>query len=735
VIKEGDVRHFISAAFLTMLLAPGIVLGQNCDDYTQYTRWITRAAIQGEAYGIDVVGNYAYVTNIQALSVGIEILDISDPYYPVSVGFTPYPGRRSDIEVSGNYAYVATGDGLEVIDVDDPTDPFVVGSVSTPGAAGRLAVSGDYAYVTNSDSGLVVVDVSVDSLPMIVGGIKFTNYVSDVAIQGDYAYLASFREMRIVDITTPSAPVLVGTLPISPGYATSVGVSGDYAYLGRTSTDNGFYVVDVTDPSAPAFVGDVQGFNVYEFVLDGALAYLCTSDLRIVDISDPTNPEELVHIVTKGDDVAVANGYAYLGGGHILTPEVQVVELGVHAAPAPLGSYGADLDVDFHDFDAKGSIAYAVGKTPVHDRVLHSIDLSTPSSLQMLDSLTLGQSTHLRDVSVDGGTAVIALGNLWEDDELHIVDVSAPSAMSVAGSTAVSPNIRRTRVKGDYVYVTASGLRVFDISSPATPTQVGSITLSGANGLDVAGSMVYVAAGQNRRIQVVDVTTPSNPILRGAIDGYNLDYIVVRGNYVYSAGYYIFVVADISDPDAPFVVATQYIPGGDAQGISEENNIVSVVMSRFVLLIDVTSPSSPAVVGSTEPTISNGEVVADGGVIIAMSIPDGLYLHPGHCGQPIAINDAAPSNTGAGLTIWPNPFNPSTTIRFEVPSESQVSLRIYDVSGRLVRALVEGRRDARVHEVSWDGTDNAGRRVASGVYFCQLNAGSSVEVRKTVLLK
>jgi len=229
-------RTFMTATVLVLILAPGLVRAQDCDDYTQYTRWVARGEFNGEARGIDIAGDYAYVCNNQTLGVGIEIFDISDPYNPVSVGSTPYPGNRLDIAVAGDYAYTTSGDGLEVIDVQDPKNPFVVGSVGTPGNAWRVAASGDFAYVADYDSGLVVVDVSVDSLPTIVGGIKFTHRVDDVAIQGHYAYLSSFSTMRIVDITTPAAPVLVGTLSFSGGYAVSVGVSGDYAYLGRVST-------------------------------------------------------------------------------------------------------------------------------------------------------------------------------------------------------------------------------------------------------------------------------------------------------------------------------------------------------------------------------------------------------------------------------------------------------------------------------------------------------------------
>ena len=83
----------------------------------------------------------------------------------------------------------------------------------------------------------------------------------------------------------------------------------------------------------------------------------------------------------------------------------------------------------------------------------------------------------------------------------------------------------------------------------------------------------------------------------------------------------------------------------------------------------------------------------------------------------------------------PNPFNPSTAISFAIPETGAVSLRIYDASGRLVRVLVDERRDAgRYHEV-WDGYDVAGSRVASGIYFYSLAAGKAKMTRKMVLLK
>ncbi|MFH1680793.1 MAG: FG-GAP-like repeat-containing protein, partial [Candidatus Eisenbacteria bacterium] len=84
----------------------------------------------------------------------------------------------------------------------------------------------------------------------------------------------------------------------------------------------------------------------------------------------------------------------------------------------------------------------------------------------------------------------------------------------------------------------------------------------------------------------------------------------------------------------------------------------------------------------------------------------------------------------------PNPFNPATTIRFGVPERCRATLKIYDLSGREVRTLVEGVLEAgNDHGAVWDGKDRAGRDAASGVYFYRLTAGERVETKKMMLLR
>jgi hypothetical protein len=85
---------------------------------------------------------------------------------------------------------------------------------------------------------------------------------------------------------------------------------------------------------------------------------------------------------------------------------------------------------------------------------------------------------------------------------------------------------------------------------------------------------------------------------------------------------------------------------------------------------------------------------------------------------------------------FPNPFNPSTIISFELPTTNRISLKIYDFRGKLVKTLIkEEVREAGYHEVLWDGKNSEGKTVPSGIYLFQLQAGKEIKTRKMVLLK
>ena len=84
---------------------------------------------------------------------------------------------------------------------------------------------------------------------------------------------------------------------------------------------------------------------------------------------------------------------------------------------------------------------------------------------------------------------------------------------------------------------------------------------------------------------------------------------------------------------------------------------------------------------------------------------------------------------------YPNPFNPSTEIRFSLRNKSRVTIRVYDVSGRLVNTLVDGVLDAGPQKVNWNGINSHGASAASGVYFYRMGTSGYGESRKMILLR
>jgi len=84
---------------------------------------------------------------------------------------------------------------------------------------------------------------------------------------------------------------------------------------------------------------------------------------------------------------------------------------------------------------------------------------------------------------------------------------------------------------------------------------------------------------------------------------------------------------------------------------------------------------------------------------------------------------------------YPNPFNPSTTIKYQLPQTSDVQLQIFNVLGQKVRTLLNSKVEAGYHEAIWDGRNDLGHQVASGIYIYKFQAGNFQKTLKLMLLK
>ncbi|MEO0080193.1 MAG: FlgD immunoglobulin-like domain containing protein, partial [candidate division WOR-3 bacterium] len=90
---------------------------------------------------------------------------------------------------------------------------------------------------------------------------------------------------------------------------------------------------------------------------------------------------------------------------------------------------------------------------------------------------------------------------------------------------------------------------------------------------------------------------------------------------------------------------------------------------------------------------------------------------------------------GLRFLIWPNPSRKGTMVSFSLPNEARVRLAVFDITGRLIRTLVQGEQAAGGYTVTWNGRDDAGRLVPTGTYLYKLETDAGIRVTKSVLVR
>lgn len=156
---------------------------------------------------------------------------------------------------------------------------------------------------------------------------------------------------------------------------------------------------------------------------------------------------------------------------------------------------------------------------------------------------------------------------------------------------------------------------------------------------------------------------------------------------------------------------------------------------------------------SVANAVIDGSAISGGGEIVSLTfkvlrefedqarfeIAEGLVFDPQQLSNPAVVAgvlelQSTPTEF-ALLQNFPNPFNPETTISYNLAESGDVSLQIYNVVGQVVRTLVAERQSAGRYQVRWNGTDDRGVPVSSGIYFYQITTGKNQDVRKLMLLK
>ena len=280
--------------------------------------------IPGFANNVDVSGNYAYVA---AGSTGLQVVDVSNRSNPRIVGSLGLAGNANDVRVVGNSAYVAAGAaGLHIVNISNPLAPALSGSRNTGGTAWDLAVKGNKVYVANGANGLVIIDVSSPSAPVQVGSISLpgTSKGVDIDAVRDIAAVAlGGNGLAVVNVATPAAPTLLATLP--GGDVRDVALSNNYAFLADFSRS--FTAVDLTNPAAPVLRASTPqslGGLLQDVVVNGSLAagadVFFVNGVPMIDVTSPATPQPRLILDFRnfrddnGTGIAMDQSFVYLTG-------------------------------------------------------------------------------------------------------------------------------------------------------------------------------------------------------------------------------------------------------------------------------------------------------------------------------------------------------------------------------------------------------------------------------------
>jgi choice-of-anchor B domain-containing protein len=314
-----------------------------------------------------------------------------------------------------------------------------------------------------------------------------------------------------------------------------------------------------------------------------------------------------------------------------------------------------------------------------------------------------------------------------------------------------------------YLFAAHRGLRCYDLNADPTPTA--SLWYDGTQSghdttVDAEHDRLYDFHGYDDTY-IIDISNINSRVLLGSIVDPTIIYH--HSGDATEDGNHLFVcdelqvdtgvdctVWSISDPATPSKV------GSISDDSATIHNLYIVGDFAFVSyytagfrVYDVSNPASPVLLDTydTDP-LHSGDGYETGcygvypfgpdGVVYATDWQNGLFLFgvEGFYG-PTGVGDemvAAPASARL-LGNYPNPFNPATTVAYEIVRGADVTLTVHDAAGRLVRVLSRGHEEAGRHEARWDGVDARGVRAASGVYFVRLAAGGTTDTGRLVLLK
>jgi hypothetical protein len=683
------------------------------------------------------------------------ITDIMDICAPQNLGWVS-TGYVYDVDVSGRYAYLAVG-GLQVVDVLDPTSPVLITTYSVTGAR-QLEVRGDRAYMlSRSENKLTILDVSDPANPARLDSIavQITNYDGVLAVDGNHMLLSDDNQNVLLYDISEDSPVLLSTHfsghivrdAILEGSRVFLADDLGYVMLGIDAGGNlfieGYYDPPVDEESdgywSVCRVGDV--------IWVGGESKNPTSYAYGFTIPTPPNAESYDYILDMeqgGLHVRDLMGYC----DHLIRQiefhyDFHVWQVANRrfqyeqnlGLSLPLNDYAGTISAARLEANSHGTIEWFVSASDGYEQAIpadgqfHSLDVEGESlrwkALLDMDACYLnptvydleiewryacGVITSVLDIPDDQGGQVrlrwLGSGHDVLGSETPVTDYAIYRRIDRAGGEAAEAQAPdapdREYPPGDWDFIATVPATADESYSMVVPTLADS----------------SIADGMHWSVFFVRALTETPGVYWNCPpdSGYSVDNLaphVPSGLVVerlHPSG------NDLSWED-PVDEDFQYfnIYRGDSEDFEPApgNRVHQTTGAAWT---DTEGQSGHFYKISAVDFHGNESDFAGAEEIVGVpgeDLPAAFALHPNS----------------------PNPFNPRTIIRFDLPVDARAVLTIYDVAGRCLRILLNETMPAGRHGVIWDGRDEQGVSQSSGVYFYRLEVGAFADQRKMMMLE
>ena len=538
---------------------------------------------------------------------------------------------------------------------------------------------------------------------------------------GQYGFIVDYNngELIKIELDNPTNEIVIGT---TMQFLTDAEFGFNNVLYAVPLSGTQFYQIDTTN-AAIAQIGTatpLTGHNwsglAYDVTTNALYASSTTgntaSAIYRVDVS--TGTANHVGTTTTAEsiaDIAFDNsGQMY---AHNLSHTIYLIDK-TNGHATLLGNTGFNAAGPWHGLD------YSFHNNTMYMTTYNSITFE--KTIRVVN-LTTGATTSVGTVDhLSGGFAIINPGppvpNISIDPELLIFDTTEVGSSSV-----------------DMLFITNTGsdtLLIYDLFSTDS---VFSVNIDSFNVLPGDSQIVFItfSPGQpmnyNSDLFIINNDPETDTLvvlLTGvgfilspeisvdpvalAFDTTAVGSSTVKLLSIYNTGNDFLTISSISSTESVFstnLTSYNISPGGNQIAQVVFTPIESITYTGNLIIISNDSGIDTLVLPVS------GVGIASVGIELTVQLPHILELYPN----------------------YPNPFNPVTTLRYDIPENSHVTITIYDMLGRQVKTLINQTQDAGYRSVIWDATNDYGKPVSAGIYLYQIQAGEYISTKKMVLLK